>query len=1008
MESDFEKNLQRVKPKGVTPDEKHMLWSNITESIKAEKFIRAHKKIYAGPFNMFLYAKKVRYTVAAILAGTLLTGSFATVALADNSRPGDFLFPVDLITETLRLRLTSPDNRDELQIQFASERLEEVKELLALANIDFEELVFAASEDATSTATTTDDTTATSTDDATDDTATSTDDTTDDTATSTDDATDDTATSTDDTATSTDDTSDEDSNNDEDTSESQPTYDYDALAQASNAFLIALNYLENSRNSLIADGNETAVMAIDAFIAELTFLADNHVGDIDRARFAVNNKNENQKVSIAIEASIDEVKTKFKFTEVIESDGDSKQKIAFSDGDGTLKLSADENNTVFEINNESNKDKDKDKYKRPSSKIDVCYKNKDLELHHNDLSKYLRKGASLGECHNHDDDGDDDGDDDDDGDKDGKVYVCHKDKNTLHISGYAKWAHLRHGDEPGKCGDADDDDDNDVVTVPDCSLAEDVDGRTIFSFGGSMVRSDSGQSSSYTNHHDVTLDEGLYKVTLMSYDGYIGREDDSQPNESWQIVFWDKSENEFQRTHAVSDIPDYVREETVIEVVDEAFEYNGEADDLYAQHSAYPDTSSPNSVKVICAAFDEVEDTSDNDAPVITDIQSEEGQSTANVSWTTDENATSKVWYSQNSGFPTSGSTDFVSSGTLKQSHLLTINGLTASTTYYFRVESSDASANKAVSNEGQFTTLSAPPPVDETPPIITGIAINPTTTSATAAWITNEPTTGIIWYSQISPVDIAGVSDAKESNSLNTSHAVDIENLSPETEYYYIVVATDESGNTSTSTEDSFETETLPEPPDETAPVVSALTKVATTTEATIEFSTDEDSTSTIWYSTISPVPIGAPSMSLGLTQSHSYTLTSLTPETTYYFLIEVEDESGNDAMESEDSFTTTAIPEPADTTAPEITDINADAGSTTAQVSFSTNEDATSVLYYSDSPSVDVGSSLSESVVTPTTTHVFNLSGLATSTTYYYLLTATDESSNTATSSEESFGTL
>ena len=43
MESEFEKNLQKVQPKGITPEEKNMLWSNITESIAAEEYIKAHK-----------------------------------------------------------------------------------------------------------------------------------------------------------------------------------------------------------------------------------------------------------------------------------------------------------------------------------------------------------------------------------------------------------------------------------------------------------------------------------------------------------------------------------------------------------------------------------------------------------------------------------------------------------------------------------------------------------------------------------------------------------------------------------------------------------------------------------------------------------------------------------------------------------------------------------------------------------------------------------------------------
>jgi len=987
MESEFEKKLHQVRPRGITEDEKAMLWSNIEHSVEAEGFIKAHKKI-AGPFNIFLNIKKIRYVVAAIVTGTLITGSFATVALADNSRPGDFLFPVELASETLRLRLTSPENRDELSVQFASERLEEVKELLALANINFEELPLTTTEDATSTATSTDDT-------SDGDTATSTDDTSDD-DTSDDDTSDD---DTDDDDTDDDDT-DNDSSNEEDSNESQTTYDGNALVQASNAFLIALGYLQDSREALIADGNDTAVIAIDSFIAELTFLADNHVEDIEKARFVIdNNGNENQKVSIAIEASIDEVKTRFNFTEVVSGNGDSKQKIVFDDGESELKLKADKNKTVFEIDNE--KDKKDNSNKNKSSKIDICYKDKDLELRYSDITKYLKKGASLGECH--DDDSDDEDDDDDD---DRKVYLCHKGDNTIHVSRYAKWAHLRHGDETGKC-DEDKSDDNEVVVIPGCSLAGDVDGRTIFSFGGQMIRSDSGESSSYTSHKDVTLEEGLYKVTLMSYDGYVGREDDSQPDESWHIVLWDESENEFQQTSSVSDIPDNIRQETVIEVVDEGFEYNGHADELYAQHSAYPDTNSPNSVKVICAAFDQIEDTGDSEPPVITNIQSDEDKTSADVSWATDEDATSRVWYSETSGFDTGGITDFVSSGTLKKTHLLTINGLTASTTYYFKVESSDVFGNKKVSDEDQFTTSEEPESVDETAPIITGIAINPTTTEATAAWITNEPTTGVIWYSETSPVDIEGITDGKISSTLKTSHSVDILSLTSETIYHYIIVAADESGNTSTSTEDSFTTTSLPDPVDETAPIVSSIVATPTTTEATVAFTTDEDATSVLWY--------GLTSGSLDLNETnatleslHTYTLGSLSENTMYYFEIVATDDSGNTATTTEDSFTTTEASEPADETAPVISSLSVESASTTTDVSFETDEDATSKIYYSPTSPVDLDLADSMENNGLSTSHDFNLVGLTASTTYYYVVTATDESLNEQIENESSFETL
>ncbi|MEK7554467.1 MAG: peptidoglycan-binding protein [Patescibacteria group bacterium] len=79
--------------------------------------------------------------------------------------------------------------------------------------------------------------------------------------------------------------------------------------------------------------------------------------------------------------------------------------------------------------------------------------------------------------------------------------------------------------------------------------------------------------------------------------------------------------------------------------------------------------------------------------------------STTNIIWSTNESATSKVWYSITSGFSTTTAA-MVSDGTLVVSHNLPIIGLTASTTYYYRAYSADAAGNPTTSAEQQLITL--------------------------------------------------------------------------------------------------------------------------------------------------------------------------------------------------------------------------------------------------------------------------------------------------------------
>ena len=100
--------------------------------------------------------------------------------------------------------------------------------------------------------------------------------------------------------------------------------------------------------------------------------------------------------------------------------------------------------------------------------------------------------------------------------------------------------------------------------------------------------------------------------------------------------------------------------------------------------------------------LDEVEDTS---APVISNVRAENVTGTsAEIAWDTDEPATSVVKYGTTSG----SYTDTVSDGNLVTAHRVGLSGLSTSTTYYYVVESADASGNTATSDEYTFTTDSA------------------------------------------------------------------------------------------------------------------------------------------------------------------------------------------------------------------------------------------------------------------------------------------------------------
>jgi hypothetical protein len=96
---------------------------------------------------------------------------------------------------------------------------------------------------------------------------------------------------------------------------------------------------------------------------------------------------------------------------------------------------------------------------------------------------------------------------------------------------------------------------------------------------------------------------------------------------------------------------------------------------------------------------------SDTTAPIILGVMAKSVQSTsATLTWATDEAATTQVEYGTSRMYGKSSAAD----SALITYHSQTISGLTANTTYHYRVHSSDAMGHASVSDDFVFTT--APP----------------------------------------------------------------------------------------------------------------------------------------------------------------------------------------------------------------------------------------------------------------------------------------------------------
>jgi hypothetical protein len=298
------------------------------------------------------------------------------------------------------------------------------------------------------------------------------------------------------------------------------------------------------------------------------------------------------------------------------------------------------------------------------------------------------------------------------------------------------------------------------------------------------------------------------------------------------------------------------------------------------------DYSEKESVQVTVNNIDEV-------APVVTSGPSvSPTQTTAVITWNTDEPSTSSVEYGLSVSYGQSESnSDYLSS------HSLELSALEADTVYHYRIKSRDESDNLFTSNDFTFKTLAEP---DSEPPHVTsGPHISQITDiSATLYWITDEACTGRIEYGT---TDSYG--QTEYDDTYKTSHEFTLDGLETSTTYHFRLICTDPSGNTFWSGDHTFSTEAEP---DTISPTITSgpATSQVTDTTATIEWQTDEASSSRVSYG--KTTSYGNTKSASGLVTSHSVTITGLNPDTSYHFSVYSEDASGNPVSSSDDAFST------------------------------------------------------------------------------------------------------
>lgn len=320
---------------------------------------------------------------------------------------------------------------------------------------------------------------------------------------------------------------------------------------------------------------------------------------------------------------------------------------------------------------------------------------------------------------------------------------------------------------------------------------------------------------------------------------------------------------------------------------------------------------------------------------------------------------------------------------------------LSTENTYYYRIRSQDN-----LSNWSAYTTAVSMQPsgTDQTPPEITGPtpAVTPYDTYATIAWLTNENSDSFIEFGE--DTDYGTTQGVVESTA---SHEVNIVGLTPETTYHFRVRSRDAGGNLVTGDDQTFTT--LEDSNDTTPPTISGPNPSVSVTDisAIISWSTNEPADSFVEFG--EDTDYGTIQGDVTLATSHSVTVSGLNADTAYHYRVRSRDASGNVMVGSDYSFVTSE--DSNDTTPPVISssEPSVSVTSTTAAISWTTNENSDSFVEYG----LSAGYGFTQGKIETVSTHSVSVVGLSAGTTYHYRVRSRDISDNLAASSDYTFTT-
>lgn len=310
---------------------------------------------------------------------------------------------------------------------------------------------------------------------------------------------------------------------------------------------------------------------------------------------------------------------------------------------------------------------------------------------------------------------------------------------------------------------------------------------------------------------------------------------------------------------------------------------------------------------------------------------------------------------------------------------------------YYYQVRACD----KAGSCSAYTTAVTETPTGKYT--AAAGLASGPasssiTTKKATITWSTDRSSDSKIQYGTSSN---SYLSEEPSNSTQVTSHSISLTNLSAGTTYYYRAKWTDEDGNTGTSDEKSFSTESAPTAKD-------VVVKSVGLDSALIQFTTKGAAKAKVFYGMTTGFGF-VKEVSTGANEStYAVTLDKLDDGTKYYYKIDVYD--SEDAAYTGTILNFTTLPRPKITTV-RIQEVTGSAQPTVIVVWDTNTEISSIVTYY---PQSDPGSAKDEvNVALKSGQHKMVLRGLMAQKDYSLIVKGRDKAGNEAVSDVQRFTT-